>query len=277
MGRGLLLMERKGGWRSAKNLGIPIVSIELIYVNRNLGSLLQRGDPIRRRLFTLVFSLTKAGLNRRSNTLLTLFASPMTTIHKPKSLWRTSVNPEPAEGTKHNFGSTWDPHIPVHPLSIYTIDKLSSVLSLVIDSSSIGPFRLSSRGMSRASRLDTLPCRRGGSRPCNRHNISRKLLPPCVCLPRPRSGPGPAERGRKLHSRTGNFPASFPLKLMSILSTRSFDFKFTSLSSVFLFPLSLSRSSAIFNAAKIATFSDETLFVFVNISSIFSLTYWATS
>ena len=110
-----------------------------LFVNRNLGSLLQRGDPIHRRIFTLVFSLTKAGLNRRSNNFLTLFASPTTPIHKPKSLWRTSVNPEPAEGTKHNFGSSWDPHIPVHPLSIYTIDKLSSVLSFVIDSPSIEP------------------------------------------------------------------------------------------------------------------------------------------
>jgi len=119
-----------------------------LFVNRNLGSLLQRGDPIHRRIFTLVFSLTKAGLNRRSNNFLTLFASPTTPIHKPKSLWRTSVNPEPAEGTKHNFESSWDPHIPVYPLSIYTIDKLSSVLSFVIGPPSLGPFRLSSRGSS---------------------------------------------------------------------------------------------------------------------------------
>jgi hypothetical protein len=112
-----------------------------LFVNRNLGSLLQRGEPIRRRFLTLVSSLTKVGLNRQSNNFLTLFASPTTTIPKPKSLWRTSVNPEPAEGTKHNFGSSWDPHIPVHPLSIYTIDKLSSVLSFFIDSPSIGTFR----------------------------------------------------------------------------------------------------------------------------------------
>ena len=149
-----------------------------LFVNRSLGSLLQRDDPIRRRFFTLIFSLTKVGLNRRSNNFLTPFASPTTTIHKPKSLWRTSVNPEPAEGTKHNFGSSWDPHIPVHPLSIYTIDKLSSVLSFVIDSPSIGTFRLSGRGMSRASRPDA-PQR--GSRPSNRHDISRKPIPPCSC------------------------------------------------------------------------------------------------
>ena len=118
-----------------------------LFVNRNLGSLLQRGDPIHRRIFTLVFSLTKAGLNRRSNNLLTLFAFPTTTLHKPKSPLRISANPEPAEGTKHNFGSSWEPHIPVHPLSIYTIDILSSVLSFVMKSLSIGPFQLSSRGI----------------------------------------------------------------------------------------------------------------------------------
>ena len=131
-----------------------------LFVNRNLGSLLQRGDPICGRFFTLVFSLTKSGLNRRSNNFLTLFAFPTTTLHKPKSPLRISANPEPAEGTKHNFGSSWDPHIPIHPLSIYTIEKLSSVLSFVINSPSIEPFRLSSRGISRAGRLHPF---RGGA------------------------------------------------------------------------------------------------------------------
>ena len=119
-----------------------------LFVNRTFGSLLQRGDPIRRRFFILVSSVKNTALNRRSNNFWTLSASPTTTLHKPKSLWKTSVNREPAEGTKHNFGSSWDPHIPIHPLSIYTIDKLSSVLSFVIDSPCTEPFRLSGRGTS---------------------------------------------------------------------------------------------------------------------------------
>jgi len=111
-----------------------------LFVNRNPGRVLQREGLILRRFSTLVLSLTKAESNRRPDNLSILFAFPTTTIHKPRTLWRISVNPEPAEGTKHNFGSSWDPHIPVYPLSIYTIDILSSVLSFVIDSLPVEPF-----------------------------------------------------------------------------------------------------------------------------------------
>jgi len=68
----------------------------------------------------------------------------------------------------------------------------------------------------------------------------------------------------------------FPIS-MSIFSAKSFDLASISWKSAFLFSFSRNRSSAILRAVKIATFKVETLLVFFKISSIFSLTYWATA